>query len=91
MHEFNRLVDKMDELRFSSRSKEAFNLIKRVTQYHRIEKRDGGLVTKAYRDGRLLTGEELDRALAEHYSSIHSSDPPLPAVNFPTNLDLSDA
>lgn len=49
--EFEGLVDRINGLRFSASAKEGFDLIRRVTQYHCFEKRDGGLVSKAYSNG----------------------------------------
>ena len=54
---------KIADNRFSPNSKEAFDLAKRLTKYNTFEKRDGGIVSAAYHQGKLLEGVELERAL----------------------------
>lgn len=53
--------------RFSSDSRKAFDLAKRLTKYNTFERRDGSLVVAAYYQGRLINGATLDEAILHHY------------------------
>lgn len=65
-------VKKIADLRFTGQAREAFSLLKQITQYHTFEKRDGGIMTQAYLpEGSLVQGVELEKNLMQDYASIH--------------------
>jgi hypothetical protein len=60
------------EDRFKGNCKWVFSTLKRVTKYDAFDKRDGGIVIRAFDDeGNVLSGVRLEQAIMEDYSNIH--------------------
>lgn len=57
--------------RFTAQSKEALALLKKLTHYDKFERRDGGIVSCALLDGRLVEGEEMEQLIIEDFRNIH--------------------
>ena len=58
---YRNLIQKIVENSFVGNSKWVFGNLRRATNYHKYEKREGGFVTQALdKDGRLLTGIKLN-------------------------------
>ena len=49
-------MDQISHHRFSKKSAQAFKDLKKSTKYNTFEKRDGGILTKAFHNGNLIQG-----------------------------------
>ena len=83
--EYMKFVDRIERTRFSQHSSQAFRDLQRSTKYHSFERRDGGILSKAYFQGRIVQGTELARAVLSDFAAIHNEVPldPSHRVDFP--------
>lgn len=82
-------LKKQKKIRFSSKSKNFFDFLKKDTRYNQYMKRDGGVTDKCYdKDGTILTGDRMHEKILSHYEEIHSINKNVAEVKFP-KLDVS--
>jgi hypothetical protein len=73
------LIEGNEKLRYSMRSKEAFQFLKRVYKYNQFEPRDGSIVNKVIVNGNIVAEEdEVNRLIMDNLKNIQMN------AKFPT-------
>ena len=67
----NKRLEEIIETRFTSNCTKSFSDMKRLTGIDKMEKKEGGIVTKATKDGEILSGLQLEKQLLENYKNLH--------------------
>ena len=80
---FETFVNDMATCRFSHYSAKSFKDLRKATNYHAIDKRDGGLLTVATKEGTIIEGPELEEAVISHFAKVHCQLPELQKATFP--------
>ena len=93
-------AEENEMLRFSSKSREAFEFLKKVFRYHEYNKRDGSIISRIIdKDGNLITDEDrvceeliiaLRKIQLKEDEPMYSEEEPFPWLGEPTDEEMTD-